>query len=37
VTRLAWGSATDTGRIRQANEDAFLTVDGLYSFADGMG
>jgi len=37
VTRLAWGSATDTGRIRQANEDAFLTVDGLYAVADGMG
>jgi protein phosphatase len=37
VTRLAWGSATDTGRIRQANEDALLTVDGLYAVADGMG
>ena len=37
MTRLAWGSATDTGRIRQANEDAFLTVDGLYAVADGMG
>jgi protein phosphatase len=37
VTRLAWGSATDTGQIRQANEDALLTVDGLYAVADGMG
>jgi protein phosphatase len=37
VTRLAWGSATDTGRVRQANEDALLTVDGLYAVADGMG
>ena len=37
MTRLAWGSATDTGRIRQANEDALLTVDGLYAVADGMG
>lgn len=37
MTRFAWGSATDTGRIRQANEDALLTVDGLYAVADGMG
>jgi protein phosphatase len=37
VTRLAWGSATDTGRVRQANEDALLTVDGLFAVADGMG
>lgn len=37
MTRLAWGSATDTGRVRQANEDALLTVDGLYAVADGMG
>jgi PPM family protein phosphatase len=37
VTRFAWGSATDTGRIRQANEDSLLTVDGLYAVADGMG
>ncbi|MBU6330510.1 MAG: hypothetical protein KGR18_11235, partial [Acidobacteria bacterium] len=37
MTRLGWGSATDTGRIRQANEDAALTVDGLYAVADGMG
>mgnify|MGYP006286699829 CR=1 FL=1 len=37
MTRLAWGSATDTGRVRQANEDSLLTVDGLYAVADGMG
>ncbi len=37
MTRFAWGSATDTGRIRQANEDALLTVDGLFAVADGMG
>lgn len=37
MTRLAWGSATDTGRVRQGNEDAYLTVDGLFAVADGMG
>jgi serine/threonine protein phosphatase PrpC len=37
VTRFAWGAATDTGRVRQANEDAVLAVDGLYAVADGMG
>jgi len=37
VTRLAWGSATDTGRVRQANEDAVLAVDSLFAVADGMG
>lgn len=37
MTRFAWGAATDTGRVRQANEDAFLAVDGLFAVADGMG
>jgi PPM family protein phosphatase len=37
VTRFAWGSATDTGRVRQANEDSLLAVDGLFAVADGMG
>jgi len=37
VTRFAWGAATDTGRVRSANEDALLTVDGLFAVADGMG
>lgn len=37
MTRFAWGAATDTGRVRQGNEDAFLAVDGLFAVADGMG
>lgn len=37
MTRLAWGVATDTGRVRQANEDSLLAIDGLFAVADGMG
>ena len=37
MTRFAWGSSTSTGQIRQANEDWFLAVDGLFVVADGMG
>lgn len=37
MTRFAWGAATDTGRVRQANEDSMLAVDGLFAVADGMG
>jgi serine/threonine protein phosphatase PrpC len=37
VTRFSWGSSTSTGQIRQANEDWFLAVDGLFIVADGMG
>ncbi len=37
MTRFAWGAATDTGRVRQANEDSLLAVDGLFAVADGMG
>lgn len=37
MTTFRWGSATDTGRIRRANEDALLAVDGLFVVADGMG
>lgn len=37
MTRVVWGSATHTGRVRQANEDAVLTTGGLFAVADGMG
>jgi PPM family protein phosphatase len=37
--RLRAGAATDIGRVRQVNQDAFLVEDdrGLYAVADGMG
>ena len=37
MTRFAWGAATDIGRVRSANEDSLLAVDGLFAVADGMG
>ena len=37
MTKFAWGTSTSTGQIRQANEDFFLAVDGLFIVADGMG
>jgi serine/threonine protein phosphatase PrpC len=37
MTRLAWGSATDVGRVRQANQDTFFVSDALFVVADGMG
>ena len=37
MTKFVWGDASDTGRVRQGNEDAVLAVDGLFAVADGMG
>jgi protein phosphatase len=38
-TRLRWGGATDTGRLRTVNQDTFLVLadQDLYMVADGMG
>ncbi len=35
--RLAAGAATDTGRVRTANEDSVLVTEGVFAVADGMG
>ena len=35
--RLAWGGATDQGRIRANNQDAMHADSGLFVVADGMG
>lgn len=37
MTVFASGSATDVGRVRQANEDSMLTTEHLFVVADGMG
>jgi len=34
---LAWAGATDVGRVRQGNEDAFLAEQTVFVVADGMG
>lgn len=34
---LRWGAATDTGRVREANEDAYLAEPLVFAVADGMG
>lgn len=33
----AWGSATDTGRVRSLNEDALMALAPIFLVADGMG
>jgi PPM family protein phosphatase len=35
--RLETGAASDTGRVREANEDAFVVLPRLFAVADGMG
>jgi serine/threonine protein phosphatase PrpC len=37
MAALAWGAATDPGRIRQENEDAFVAEPMVFAVADGMG
>ena len=37
MTRLRAGAATDTGRVRQNNEDNLLVSERLFAVADGMG
>lgn len=34
---LAWGAATDTGRVRSENEDSFVAEPMIFVVADGMG
>ncbi|MEI7547058.1 MAG: Stp1/IreP family PP2C-type Ser/Thr phosphatase [Actinomycetota bacterium] len=34
---LAWGAATDAGRVRTGNEDAFVAQSMFFGVADGMG
>lgn len=35
--RIRWAASTDVGRVRDHNEDAYLTGDPLFAVADGMG
>lgn len=37
MTQLRWGSATDIGKVREANQDSLLVADTLFAVADGMG
>ena len=37
MTSLRYGSASDTGRVRSNNQDAWLEADTLFAVADGMG
>lgn len=34
---IAWGAATDVGRVRTSNEDAFVAEPMVFGVADGMG
>ena len=35
--KLKWGASTDTGMVRQQNEDSFAAEENLFIVADGMG
>lgn len=35
--KMKWGASTDTGMVRQQNEDSFLAEETLFVVADGMG
>src|SRR5437773_6735119 len=37
MVELRWGAATDTGRVRGANEDSVLAIAQVFAVADGMG
>ncbi len=37
MVELQWGAATDTGRVRGANEDSVLAIAQVFAVADGMG
>lgn len=37
MTRFRWGAATDVGRVRNANQDAYFAAEGFFVVADGMG
>lgn len=37
MTDLAWGVATDTGRLREVNQDGVLSSESIFVVADGMG
>lgn len=34
---LSWGAATDTGRVRESNEDSYVAQPLVFAVADGMG
>ena len=37
MTTLAWGAATDAGRIRDVNQDGYHSAETIFVVADGMG
>ena len=37
MTTLAWGAVTDTGRLRDVNQDGVFVSDDIFIVADGMG